>query len=54
MEGLRDPHVAVHGSFSLMVNLHAVTQYFDIIGGSSVHSPCAEGFKVCVRKCECE
>ncbi len=51
IEGLRDPHVAVHGSFSLMVNLHAVTRYFDSAGGSSVHSPCAEGFKVILSAC---
>ena len=46
IEGLRDPHVAVHGSFSLMVNLHAVSKYFENVGGASVHSPSAEGFKV--------
>jgi hypothetical protein len=45
IEGLRDPHVAIHGSFSLMVNLHAVARYFDKLGGSTMHTPCLEGFK---------
>jgi hypothetical protein len=45
IEGLRDPHVAIHGSFSLMVNLHSVSRYFDKLGGSAMHTPGLEGFK---------
>lgn len=31
--GLVDPHIAVHGSFSLMVNYHAIGAYFTSRGG---------------------
>jgi hypothetical protein len=44
--GLRDPHVAVHGSFSFMVNFHAVRLYTLARGGFSLHSPQLDGFKV--------
>jgi tetratricopeptide (TPR) repeat protein len=34
--GLSDPHIAVHGSFSLMVNYHAIGNYFTSKGGFSL------------------
>lgn len=36
--GLMDPHLAVHGSFSLMVNYHAIGTYFVSKGGIAVHN----------------
>lgn len=38
-KGLSDPHIAVHGSFSLMVNYHAVGAYFTSKGGFALHNP---------------
>eukprot|EP00466_Bigelowiella_natans_P008183 jgi/Bigna1/134792/aug1.26_g9500 len=46
MKGLRDPHIAIHGSFSMMVNYDAVRYYFETRGGFSVHTPYQDGFKV--------
>lgn len=37
--GLSDPHIAVHGSFSLMVNYHAIGLWFTNQGGFSIHNP---------------
>lgn len=37
--GLMDPHIAVHGSFSLMVNYHAIGAYFTSKGGFALHNP---------------
>lgn len=37
--GLGDPHIAVHGSFSVMVNYHAIGSYFTSRGGFAVHNP---------------
>ena len=37
--GLLDPHIAVHGSFSLMVNYHAIGAYFTNRGGFALHNP---------------
>ena len=45
LTGLRDPHVAVHGSFSFMVNFHAVKVYVTNRGGFSLHTPYQDGFK---------
>jgi len=36
--GLMDPHIAVHGSFSLMVNYHAIGTYFASKGGFCLHN----------------
>ncbi len=36
--GLVDPHIAVHGSFSLMVNYHAIGAYFTLKGGFALHN----------------
>jgi tetratricopeptide (TPR) repeat protein len=37
--GLMDPHIAVHGSFSLMVNYHAIGSWFTNKGGFTLHNP---------------
>jgi tetratricopeptide (TPR) repeat protein len=37
--GLIDPHIAVHGSFSVMVNYHAIGMYFTSRGGFALHNP---------------
>lgn len=37
--GLMDPHIAVHGSFSLMVNYHAIGAWFTSNGGFALHNP---------------
>jgi hypothetical protein len=37
--GLSDPHIAIHGSFSVMVNYHAIGVYFASRGGFALHSP---------------
>lgn len=38
-KGLMDPHIAVHGSFSVMVNYHAIGTYFISRGGFALHNP---------------
>lgn len=38
-QGLCDPHIAVHGSFSVMVNYHAIGIYFASLGGYALHNP---------------
>ena len=37
--GEMDPHIAVHGSFSLMVNYHAIGMWFTSRGGFALHNP---------------
>lgn len=37
--GLIDPHIAVHGSFSLMVNYHAIGAWFTNQGGFTLNNP---------------
>jgi tetratricopeptide (TPR) repeat protein len=37
--GCSQPHIAVHGSFSVMVNYHAIGLYFASRGGYAMHSP---------------
>ena len=37
--GLMDPDIAVHGSFSVMVNYHAIGAYFTSRGGFALHNP---------------
>ena len=44
LAGLRDPHVALHGSFSLMANLHAARLLALAWGGLSLHTPYLDGF----------
>ncbi|CAN0112120.1 unnamed protein product [Ectocarpus sp. 6 AP-2014] len=38
-KGLMDPHIAVHGSFSVMVNYHSIGAYFTSRGGFALHNP---------------
>lgn len=45
--GLRDPHVAIHGSFSFMVNFHAVRLFVQELGGFGLQTPLYDGFKCC-------
>lgn len=45
MCGLRDPHIALHGSFSFMVNFHAVGLYAALRGGFALQTPYLDGFK---------
>lgn len=45
MAGFRHPHIARHGSFSMMVNFHALQLYFERRGGFSLHSSHQDGFK---------
>lgn len=37
--GISDPHIAVHGSFSMMVNYHAIGAWFTSKGGFALHNP---------------
>ena len=37
--GLLDPHIAIHGSFSLMVNYHAIGAWVTNKGGFALHNP---------------
>jgi tetratricopeptide (TPR) repeat protein len=37
--GLSDPHIAVHGSFSLMVNYHAIGAWITNKGGFTLNNP---------------
>lgn len=37
LTGLRAPRIAVHGSFSMGVNYHAIGQYFRSLGGQMMH-----------------
>lgn len=41
-----NPHIATHGSFSMMANFHALRQYFLSRGGSSFHTPYYTGLQV--------
>ena len=45
MLGLRDPHVALHGSFSFMVNFHSVGLFAQRRGGFALQTPYLDGFK---------
>jgi len=44
-----NPHIAVHGSFSLMVNYHAIGAWFTVKGGFALHNPQQEAS----LKCSC-
>jgi tetratricopeptide (TPR) repeat protein len=45
--GLREPHIAVHGSFSMMVNFHFVKSYLkSLYGATSMQTTYYDGFKV--------
>eukprot|EP00611_Tribonema_gayanum_P026583 TRINITY_DN6367_c0_g1_i2.p2 TRINITY_DN6367_c0_g1~~TRINITY_DN6367_c0_g1_i2.p2 ORF type:complete len:347 (+),score=100.83 TRINITY_DN6367_c0_g1_i2:911-1951(+) len=45
MDGQRDPHIALHGSFSCMVNFYALRLFVEAAGGCALSSPAMEGFK---------
>eukprot|EP00914_Ancora_sagittata_P013900 GHVO01027244.1.p1 GENE.GHVO01027244.1~~GHVO01027244.1.p1 ORF type:complete len:797 (+),score=185.34 GHVO01027244.1:135-2393(+) len=45
-KGHKDPHLAIHGSISFMVNLHAIKLYFQSIGGFDVSAPYKDTFQV--------
>lgn len=44
--GRRNPHIATHGSFSFMVNFHAVALYTRARNGEPFLTPYMDGFKV--------
>lgn len=48
LEGRNSPHVAFHGSFSMMVNFHSMVRYNEIQGGDSALQPCHNGIKTVV------
>jgi tetratricopeptide (TPR) repeat protein len=37
LTALRAPRIAVHGSFSMGVNYHAIRRYFQLLGGEALH-----------------
>lgn len=43
---LGTPHIAFHGSFSMMVNYHAVETYVRALGGDAMMGLDTEGFKI--------
>jgi hypothetical protein len=45
LEGLRDPHVALHGAVSFMVNFHALRALAKARGAACMQTPAFEGFK---------
>ena len=51
MRGVREPHIAIHGSFSLMVNFDAVDHAVKALSGFSIHTPHRDGFKVALFCC---
>ncbi len=48
MIGYREPHIALHGSFSCMVNFMALCHHCEVEGGWVKFSPSLEGFICCV------
>ncbi|PCI39412.1 MAG: hypothetical protein COB50_01190 [Thiotrichales bacterium] len=45
LDGLGDPHIAFHGSFSMSVNFHAIAEYIKRIGGEANLQSVREGIK---------
>lgn len=43
---LRDPHIALHGSFSFMVNFDSICKYINNQNGFYINTPYCDGFKV--------
>lgn len=43
LEGLDNPHLDFHGSFSTMVNFHAIAKYFELTQGGSILQSRREG-----------
>lgn len=48
IEGRGDPSVVFHGSFSMMVNFHAMARYNELCGGDAMLQPCHQGIKTVV------
>lgn len=48
LEGKGDPSVVFHGSFSMMVNFHAMARYNELCNGDSILQPCHSGIKTIV------
>lgn len=48
LEGLSDPRVVFHGSFSMMVNFHALGEYFKQCQGDCFHQSKRSGIKTSV------
>ena len=48
LTNLNYPHFSFHGSFSLMVNFHAIGQYFTRTGGDCFIQTPRDGIKTCV------
>lgn len=48
LDYLNNPSILFHGSFSLMVNFHALAQYFKNTGGDAVLQQARKGIKTCV------
>lgn len=46
LSGHRDPHIALHGSFSFMVNFDAICKYIKNHNGHYINTPYTDGFKV--------
>lgn len=51
--GHRDPHIAVHGSISFMLNLHAIRTFFECMGGFSHATPYRDTFQVTGNDPQC-
>ena len=45
MDHLDHPHLAFHGSFSMMVNFHAIAKYFEQCGGKALLQSLRTGIK---------
>ncbi len=45
MDHLDHPHLAFHGSFSMMVNFHAIAKYFEQTGGQAIIQSLRTGIK---------
>lgn len=48
LDNLSDPRVVFHGSFSMMVNFHAIGEYFKQCGGDVMHQTPRRGIKTSV------
>lgn len=44
--GQRNPHIAIHGSISFMVNLHSIKLFFEALGGCFACTPYKDTFQV--------
>ena len=45
IDHLDHPHLAFHGSFSMMVNFHAIAKYFEQCGGKALFQSVRTGIK---------